>query len=141
MFRFMLTEKFVVGSIIFLILFCIGAVIWYQYNTETYRKELTESFELHDQTENKTQQTEEMSVEANTLDSEESVTLTTNDISDMSDSDETLQEKNESDETITVAGRVIRLSDIPDVPEVSPMGLDHFQMYQRIIKEWLSGDR
>ena len=46
MFRFILTEKFVVGSIIFLILFCIGAVIWYQYNTEAYRKELTESFEL-----------------------------------------------------------------------------------------------
>ena len=54
MFRFILTEKFVVGSIIFLILFCIGAVIWYQYNTETYRKELTESFELQDQTENTT---------------------------------------------------------------------------------------
>ena len=44
----------------------------------------------------------------------------------MSDSDETLQEENESDETITVAGRVIRLSDIPDVPKVSPHGFGPF---------------
>ena len=34
-----------------------------------------------------------MSVEANTLDSEESVTITSNDLSEMSDSDETLQDQ------------------------------------------------
>ena len=47
--------------------------------------------------------------------------------------------KNESDETITVAGRVIRLSDIPDVPKVSPLGLDHFRMYPRIARGYKGG--
>ncbi len=126
MFRFIITEKFVIGSFVFLIFFCVGCVIYYQYNTGTYKQELDESVELQDQTENTTQQTADVSVEGNTPTSEESESVNTNDISDISYSDETLQEEDESDETITVAGRVIRLSDIPPIPEVSPHGFGPF---------------
>jgi len=123
MLRFVLTEKFVIGSFVFLLFFCVGCVIWYHYNTGTYRQESTESVELQDQTENTTQQTSDVSVEGNTPTSEESESVNTD---DLSHSDETLQEEDESDETITVGGRVIRLSDIPDIPEVSPHGFGPF---------------
>lgn len=123
MLRFVLTEKFVIGSFVFLLFFCVGCVIWYHYNTGTYRQELDESVELQVQTENTTQQTSDVSVEGNTPTSEESESVNTD---DLSHSDETLQEEDESDETITVGGRVIRLSDIPDIPEVSPHGFGPF---------------
>ncbi len=126
MFRFILTGKILIGSIIFLIFICIGCVIWYQYNTKTYQQELTESFELQDQTGNTTQQTVDESAEGNATSSEGSLTVKTDDISDKFSSDATLQEEDDSDETITVAGRVIRLSDIPDVPKVSPHGFGPF---------------
>ena len=126
MYRFIFTEKILIGSIILLIFICIGCVIWYQYNTKTHKQELTESFELQDQTGNTTHQTVVESAEGNATSSEGSLTVKTGDISDEFSSDETWQEDDDSDETITIAGRVIRLSDIPDVPKVSPHGFGPF---------------
>ncbi len=129
MLRQYLTNKWVLSAIGFLIVLSVACVLWYQHDIADEKQQIVEAEKLLRQFE-KSQKTNivkenvnDNPAESNTPTAEKPIT---DDTSTVSTNDETLSTEDNQEETITVAGRVIRLSDIPDVPKESPHGFGPF---------------
>ncbi len=128
MIRDIITNKWFIGAIAFLVIFAGACYLWYQHDTAPDRKAAADALKLlrqHEttqkaETESKTGQAADTLAESNMQSVEKPIP---EDILEVSPTDEIVLDQDKSRKTIIIDGREIV---IPEVPKTSPFGFGPF---------------